>query len=536
MLNLINSRSVLLVIASSLFMTLFANLTMFSKAISWMHDSNTHQLHLLTLGFYQFFLLTFLIAIFTVHRWHRIVICLFLLLASISAYFADSYGVIIDRSMLINALETNLAEASDLASWRFFFYMLFLFVIPSIIIFRVRVVDQSYVKKFLSHGFLALLSVLGVAVVFFSTSAFSSSFFREQKHIRVYSNPLSTLYASYQVVNKDILKTVDKFKVYGEDAVINRSTNDRKLIIMIVGETARADRFSLNGYSRNTNPLLSKENLISFTNVSSCGTSTAVSVPCMFSFEGREKFDLTKFKSRENVLDVVAKTGVSVLWRDNNSSSKGVADRLAYEDFLSSKNNPVCDPECRDIGMLKGLDDYITKHKNRDILIVLHQMGSHGPAYYKRVPDRFQKFEPICKTNQLDKCTKEEIGNAYDNTILYTDYFLSEVIQFLKKYDQKFLTAMFYVSDHGESLGEYGVYLHGMPYAVAPKGVTNVPMILWFGDKWIKSQNIDMNLLKKQSNSLLSHDDVPHTILGLLDIDTVLLNKEKNIQNLGIKR
>jgi lipid A ethanolaminephosphotransferase len=186
--------------------------------------------------------------------------------------------------------------------------------------------------------------------------------------------------------------------------------------------------------------------------------------------------------------------------------------------------------------MLSGLDEYINKQKKDDIIIILHQMGSHGPAYYERVPESFRKFKPFCKTNQLDQCTDEEISNAYDNTILYTDFFLSEVIDFLKKYDDRFETAMFYVSDHGESLGEHNIYLHGMPYFMAPKGVTNVPLILWFGKNLIQTENLDMDLLKLKSNKSISHDNVFHTLLGILEIETGIYKKEKDLKSLAIKK
>ena len=530
------SKSIFLVIASALFITIFANFTMFTKANAWLASSSTSQLYMVVLALYQFLLLLFLMALLTMHKWYKHVLVIFYLLAAFSAYFADSYGVSIDKDMLINAAETNVTEAIGLLSWRALIYFAVLFAVPVFFLYKIEISQQSAFQRISHHSALAILSLVTIAVTFFASSAFSTSFFREQKQIRVYSSPLSALYATYQIANRTFFNGAQLFTKIGEDAAIHPPSNDRELIILVVGETARADRFSLNGYSRNTNPLLSKESIVSFTNVASCGTSTAISVPCMFSMDGKDKFDLSKFKHKENLLDVIGKTGINILWRDNNSSSKGVADRFAYEDFRTSKNNPVCDPECRDIGMLKGLDEHISKQKKGDIVIVLHQMGSHGPSYHERVPEAFQKFKPVCKTNQLDKCTNEEISNAYDNTILYTDYFLSEVIKFLKKYDDRFETSMLYVSDHGESLGESGMYLHGMPYSLSPKAVTNVPLILWFGKELIKTQNLDMDLLRRQRNKEISHDEVFHTVLGILEVQTNIYKKEKDIQFLGIKK
>jgi lipid A ethanolaminephosphotransferase len=531
------SKSIFLVIASALFITIFANFTMFAKANAWLANSGTSQLYMVVLVLYQFLLLLFLMALLTMHKLYKHVLVIFYLLATFSAYFADSYGVIIDKDMLINAAETNVTEVIGLLSWRALIYFVALFVVPIFFLYKIEITPQSALNRISHHSVIAILALATVAVTFFFSSAFSASFFREQKQIRAYSSPLNIVHAIYEISNRTILSGTHVFTKIGQDAVIFPTSNDRELLIFVVGETARADRFSLNGYSRNTNPLLSKENIVSFTNVASCGTSTAISVPCMFSIDGKDKFNLSKFKDKENLLDVIGKTGINILWRDNNSSSKGVADRFTYEDFTTPKNNPVCDPECRDIGMLKGLDEYISKHDKGDIVIVLHQMGSHGPSYHERVPKTFQKFSPVCKTNQLDKCTNQEINNAYDNTILYTDYFLSEVIKFLKKYDDHFETAMFYVSDHGESLGESGMYLHGMPYFLSPKGVTNIPMVLWFGKLELNNtQNLDMDLLRSQRNKVISHDEVFHTILGILEIQTNIYKKEKDLQLLGIKK
>jgi lipid A ethanolaminephosphotransferase len=536
MLKFFWSKSVFLVIASAIFITVFANFTMFTKANAWLVSSGTSQLYIFVLVLYQFLLLLFLMSLLTMHKWYKHVLVIFYLLAAFSAYFADSYGVIIDKDMLINAAETNITEAAGLMSWRALIYFAALFAVPVFFLYKFKVTPQPALKRISYHSAVTLFALVAIAVTFFASSAFSASFFREQKQIRVYSSPLSALYAAYQIANRVIFSSPQLFTRVGDDAVTSPPSDYPELVILVVGETARADRFALNGYSKNTNPLLSKENIVSFTNASACGTSTAISVPCMFSVDGKDKFDLSKFKSKENVLDLLAKVGVSVLWRDNNSSSKGVADRVAYEDFTTPKNNPVCDPECRDIGMLKGLDEYISKQKKGDIIIVLHQMGSHGPSYHERVPEAFQKFKPVCKTNQLDKCTKEEISNAYDNTILYTDYFLSEVIKFLKKYDDRFETSMFYVSDHGESLGEYGMYLHGMPYSLAPKGVTNVPIILWFGKELIKAHNLDIDLLKRKRDKAISHDEVVHSLLGMFEVQTQVYKKDKDLHFWATKK
>ena len=249
----------------------------------------------------------------------------------------------------------------------------------------------------------------------------------------------------------------------------------------------------------------------------------------MFSIFNKDDYSYKKGISTQNVVDVLTHTkDIKVLWRDNNSSSKGVANRVDYEDFRTSKTNTICDDECRDEGMLVGLDAYIKKNKNNDILIVLHQMGNHGPAYYKRYPKAYEKFKPVCKTNQLEQCTQEEVSNAYDNAILYTDYFLSKTINFLKSYSKDYETGMIYMSDHGESLGENGLYLHGMPYFMAPDEQKRVASFMWLGQGDIR-EDIDVDKLKSYANKQFSQDNLFHTLLSFFEVETKVYNKKLDI-------
>jgi lipid A ethanolaminephosphotransferase len=226
------------------------------------------------------------------------------------------------------------------------------------------------------------------------------------------------------------------------------------------------------------------------------------------------------------VLDVLKHAGANILWRDNNSDSKGVAVRVEYEDYKTSAKNTICeDGECRDEGMLVGLQEYINTHPKGDIVIVLHQMGNHGPAYYKRYPKAFEKYTPVCKTNQLEQCSQAEITNAYDNAILYTDYFLSKTIGLLKDNDKQFATAMFYLSDHGESLGEKGLYLHGFPYAIAPDAQKHVPAVMWFG----KQFKINKQALKQRASQPYTHDYLFHTMLGFIEVNSSAYHSKLDI-------
>ncbi|TBW49528.1 phosphoethanolamine--lipid A transferase [Marinobacter halodurans] len=472
--------------------------------------------------------LVLLLSLVCFGRSTRPILIVLLMLSSFAAYFMDSYNVVIDADMLSNVVHTNVDEASDLFSWRLVAYVLLIGVLPSVFVWRVRIEPVPFRKDLLSSAKMFGGSLALAAVLIVSLGSYYASFFREHKILRYYANPTFYIYSTIKFAGRYIDSAPKAFATIGNDAHIPPEDNDRELVIMVVGETARADHFSLNGYERDTNPRLEKENgLVNFSNFWSCGTSTQVSVPCMFSDLTRDDYSEDDAENTSNALDLLAKSGANVLWLDNNSSSKGVADRVEYHSYKSSDLNPECDEEeCRDTGMLTGLDDYIRNHPKGDIFIVLHQMGNHGPAYYKRYPKEFERYTPVCRTSQLEECSEEEIINAYDNAILYTDYFLDRVIDVLKRHTPEFETAMFYLSDHGESLGEYDVYLHGLPYMIAPDEQKHIPALMWFGSSY---DGVDVSELRKHKDDRFSQDNVFHTLLGLLEVHTNIYEPKMDI-------
>ncbi|HQN64650.1 MAG TPA: phosphoethanolamine--lipid A transferase [Methylophilus sp.] len=447
-------------------------------------------------------------------RW---ILATYLILVAISAYFMDHFGIIIDTVMLDNVANTDSREAFGLFSSELLLRVILLGVLPAWWLVRYApgnwFVAENLRQRFKHVGI--VIALLALSIIPFSKEYFI--FVREHKLARMYANPTFFTYSTIKyLIQKITVQRAEHLAPVAEDAKIIETSDKHELIILVVGETARWDRFSLNGYHRETNPELSKLNVLSLSNVSSCGTSTLISVPCMFSPLDREDYDADKAANMENVLDVLARNGVQILWRDNNSDSKGVALRVPYQDFKSPVHNPVCEDECRDIGMLHGLDQYIAARKGQDILIILHQMGNHGPEYYRRYPKQFERFRPACQTGKLSECSQQEVDNAYDNAILYTDYFLTQTIDFLKKYDKSHEVAMLYVSDHGESLGEHGIYLHAAPYFMAPKEQTHIPAIVWVGDHF----DYKLDQLKPYQQHPFSHDDLFCGLLNVYDIGT----------------
>ena len=456
------------------------------------------------------------------------VLILILLLSSLAAYFMDSYGVVVSDEMLHNVVQTNVAESRDLVTVRMAAYVALLGILPAIVVGRLRLQWRGLLAESLSRLKLVGVTVSVMAALVLAFGSFYASFFREHKALRAYANPTYYAYAVVKYARQRLTPRDDAaLSPIGTDARIPASDVHRELIIMALGETARADRFSLNGYARDTNPQLRKAGAISFSNVWACGTSTAVSVPCMFSLDGESR-SASRNPTHENLLDVLQHAGVNVLWRDNNSNSKSVALRVPYQDYRSPKVNPVCDLECRDEGMLSGLQAYIDAHPKGDIFIVLHQLGNHGPAYYRRYPAAFERFTPACRSDDLSSCSGEEIDNAYDNAILYTDHFLAKIIALLENNDARFETALFYVSDHGESLGENGIYLHGMPKLIAPEAQVHVPVVMWFGKSF---DDVDLPALRRKRDLRLTHANIFHTVLGFLEIETAIYRPEMDILN-----
>ncbi|WP_455926281.1 phosphoethanolamine transferase [Pseudomonas putida] len=479
----------------------------------------------LSFGLFLWATFTLLLTLVSFRPLLKPVITVVALASAAAAYFMNNYGIAIDTVMIQNVVETNPGEAKALLSPKLFGYLLVLGVLPSALVWWLPVQYRRFFPGLLNK---VLVGVACLVVVAASVGAFYSTYapiFRQEDKLTHFINPTNYIYAvtklakSRYSVKQDVV-----VQPVGTDAVMSADAKARpkkSLMIFVVGETARADHFSLNGYARETNPELKKQDILNFTRVASCGTSTAVSVPCMFSQFPRSDYSDKKGKTYEGLLDILQRAGVQTVWLDNNSDCKGTCLRIPHHDIPKDQKSAFCDgTNCLDESLLVGLQDYIDGLKDNAI-IVLHADGSHGPEYYDRYPKDKEQFQPVCRTNQLGSCSHDELVNVYDNTILYTDFFLSKVIDLLKQNQDKYDTSMIYVSDHGESLGENGMYLHAAPYAIAPEAQTHVPMVMWFGKDTLAQDGIDRSCLKaKQDEGDLSHDNIFHSVLGLFQVQT----------------
>ncbi|AVB19432.1 MULTISPECIES: phosphoethanolamine transferase [Pseudomonas syringae group] len=452
-----------------------------------------------------------------------VVIFLFMVSASV-VYFMTEYGVMIDAGMFRNFAETNVTEVQGLLSLKLVVYIALLGVLPSLILWKLPISYRRWHLELFSKLVVVVVCCVAIGGVALANYQGLSSLFRNHHELRLMVVPSNYVGASIGYLSEQVISAQRPFVKIGEDAKRSPdwATHARKsLTVLVVGESARAENFGILGYGRNTTPNLNKENgLVAFTDVYSCGTETAVSVPCMFSNMGRKNYNATKARNQEGLLDVLKHAGIEVVWRDNQSGCKGTCDRVTFQDVSNLTDPLLCNShECRDEILLQNLQGFIDS-LDKDTVLVLHQMGSHGPEYYKRYPKEFEKFTPVCESNALNNCSRDSIVNAYDNTLLYTDHVLSTLIDLLRSNQAKVDTAMMYLSDHGESLGEYNLFLHGTPYVLAPDQQKHVPMLIWLSDTYQKSFAVSPDCLAKQRNAPLSQDNLFHSMLGLLKVDT----------------
>ncbi len=459
------------------------------------------------------------------------VLILILLIAALADYYMGEYGILIDKDMVRNMFLTDRAEVLELLlSPGMLMHVLLLGVVPSIIVWNLKLADPSMISNIASRSLLVMAALVSVGLVAFVQYKNFVIVYRENRDMICRINPICPLVS----VTKHIIR-LNKPKValhqIALDAVQIRTVQDRKrnVVVLVVGETARAANFSLNNYARNTNPHLMRADIINFDNVYSCGTSTAASLPCMFSHFSRAEVDDIDPLTYENLLDVLVRAGVTVHWRDNDAGCKGVCVRVTTEDLYFAQHPQLCvEDNCYDEILLNGLEDLIRNDSN-DLLVVLHQKGSHGPAYYRRYPAAYRQFTPECTIVEVQDCSRQEIVNSYDNTILYTDFVLSQLIEILDRRADEFNTAMLYLSDHGESLGEKGVYLHGLPYFIAPDEQIHVPMLFWLSKGYRDYLGLDKKCLHGQSHLKYSHDNLFDTVLGMFEVKTALYKKDEDM-------
>jgi lipid A ethanolaminephosphotransferase len=514
-------------LVAGVFFVLAANRPFFAAALHG-HEANTPStwgfvVAVATLLVAGHFVLMALVA----NRWTvKPVLTVLIVATALVTYYMARFNVYIDATMMRNVLRTDFGEARELLTPMLLPYLFLYAVLPLLLLWRVRLVHRKTLLRAtlvrLGAMLLAVLAFVGALLVVFQPFA---SLMRNHREARYLITPANMVWSLGSVLVSETRTAAKPRQAIGLDAKPGPSWATRQkpmLLVLVVGETARAANWGLSGYPRQTTPQLAALPVINFSDVTSCGTNTETSLPCMFAPVGRRDYNEQRIRGSEGLLQVLARAGVAVHWRDNQSGCKGVCDGLS-NDTVQGLNAPgLCaDGRCLDEGLLQGIDRRLAQAQGTQVL-VLHQLGNHGPAYFRRYPPAFARFTPACEDEDLQHCTREQIVNAYDNALLYTDHVLALLISQLQARASSVDSALLFVSDHGESLGESRLFLHGMPYAIAPDVQTKVPMVLWASQGFAEATGLDLSCMRQQAKASVGHDHLFHTMLGLLDVNTAL--------------
>ena len=471
-----------------------------------------------------------LLGLLLARRWARALLGVLFLGTALATYYMGAYGVYLDGDMLRNVAHTDWAESRELLTPGLLAHLLLFGVLPCVAVQRVTLKVRPFLRA------LAVRSVFLVAmwslVMVGAAMSFKdlSSLLRNHHDVRYLVTPSNYLYGVARMALAGTDDAHAPLLPIAEDArrSVAGATTRPRLVVLVVGETVRAANWGLDGYRRDTTPELAASDAINFSHVRACGTSTEVSLPCMFSPFGREDYDERRIRTHQSFLHVLDRLGVAVEWHDNQSGCKGVCRGLPLEMISPSSDAALCNGlRCYDEVLLGALPRAATPDR-RDRIVVLHMLGNHGPSYFQRYPPAFERFRPACRHAELGQCSQEEIVNAYDNAVLYTDHVLAGLIgrlSALEDYD----TAMIYLSDHGESLGERGMYLHGVPYAIAPRQQVEVPMVMWFSPRFAADTGLDVACLRARTAQPTGHDSLYPTVLGLFDVQTASRRHERDL-------
>jgi lipid A ethanolaminephosphotransferase len=418
---------------------------------------------------------------------------------AVALYFLLTYRVVLDESMMGNVFNTDVAEAAEFLHPTALAYLLILGVGPAWLVTRVHLRPAPRARLLV----VAAASLLAtVALALLSASAWP--------WIDAHSKRLGGTVLPWSYLINAARYAVPR--IFASDVQVSLppatfASSDRTVVVLVIGEAARAENFSLYGYHRPTNPLLSRAGVIALRNTKACATYTTAAVRCILSnVEPGSPFS----RQYEPLPSYLKHNGVDVIWRTRNFGEPPI-DVQTYQKASELAQTCAGTGCAHDEVLLTGLEQRIEASASQRIFVVLHQSGSHGPAYYTKYPKEFEHFAPVCRSVEMSRCTRQELVNAYDNTILYEDHFLVRTIGLLQRLPHT-RAVMIYLSDHGESLGEHGFYLHGVPYAIAPDVQKDIPFIVWMSEDFVRQKGVQPHSLEIQASH--SQRDVFHSVMG----------------------
>jgi lipid A ethanolaminephosphotransferase len=504
----------------SLYLGGLLNLALYRHVYALTH-SYAAVLQLLALVIIVTALCLLFLSILLPQRVYRGIVVTLLLLTAVMSYFMYHYRVLFDQQMLSNILLTHWQEARAYLHYYFYCWIFGLAICPSVGYWYATRVSQPFAAvhwwRQLSSKLIMLLVLLGMLVGCIYINLQQCVYLqRKYPYLKKMVVPWHGLYSIGKYLKLQYFTAALPYTVVGQDAHFKATTAGKPpLLVLVIGESARAQNYAYMGYPRNTNQYTQDLGLFNFKKITACGTSTAYALPCMFSDLPAEQFSVRAALARDNVLDILQRAGVSLLWLDNNGGCKEVCKRV-HQVYFSEANDAVLleELEKRRQQLLQAIEP---------TLVVLHLIGSHGPRYHERYPPAYAAFTPACTQADAQNCQQEEIINSYDNSILYTDFLLARLVKFLEQLSRQYQvsSAMLYLSDHGESLGEKGLYLHGAPLAIAPQEQLHIPMQAWFSQSFLQQQRFSMQCLHNLLEQARPQQALFASLLGLLSVETV---------------
>ncbi|EQB99897.1 kdo(2)-lipid A phosphoethanolamine 7''-transferase [Photorhabdus temperata] len=494
--------------------------------LSWLPAA----LKLLPLSYLPFFLLRLLSL---GGRWfYRITASLLVLFSVAASYYMTFFNVVIGYGIIASVLTTDIDLSVEVIGYNFIIWLILLSILPLLLIWsgnlhntlleQLRTPGQRI--KSLAVMLMAALLVW-VPLDWMNTQQKANdalnnidmpSYGGVVAHSYLPSNWLTALGLYITTATDEYLNQNELFDPTQKFTYVAPQGINDTYVIFIIGETARWDHMGILGYERDTTPLLSKEpNLVAFRG-ESCDTATKLSLRCMFVREGGTKNNDQRTLKEQNIFSVMHKLGFSSELFSMQSEvwfyNKTEVDNFAFRELIASESRNDGKP-VDDMMLINELKESLEHHPNGKHLVILHTKGSHY-LYSQRYPRSFAKYQPECM-NVDDDCSKEQLINAFDNSILYTDYFIKNVIDQVR--DKKAL--VFYTSDHGESIDDDS-HLHGTPRHIAPPEQFRVPLIVWASDKFMAAPNnaqaFENLRTQAKTGNIYRHVELYDTILGCL--------------------
>lgn len=431
----------------------------------------------------------------------KYIIALTLVGNAVCLYFVNTYNVLIDRSMMGNVFNTQFSESTSFLSWTMLLYALLLGIVPSVLLIR-KSINYGSFWRFLLNILAALVLSLGMV-----GSNYKNVFWIDRHASVMGSKIMPWSYIVNSIRHYNHWKKSNQKETLLPD--VEEVSESKDICVLIIGESARSQNFSLYGYDRETNPLMTADGVTALkAKASHTNTIDAVKAILQHKPSGGELFEILP--------NYLSRNGVDVVWRRSNWGTPPLHIENNYTKSDLKALYPEVDANYDGI-LFHGLKEQILASDKDKIFIGIHTYTSHGPEYYKSTPEELKVFMPESRTVEMSNAKYEELINAYDNTIVYTDYLVHSLIETLKQFKDRRACVIF-ISDHGESLGEGGLYMHGVPMSMAPAEQLDIPFIVWTSDN-----------SKIKALDLAGHHNIYHSVLKFLGLKTAFYDESKSI-------